>query len=148
MTTITRLKKLYEIDDNLWLEETIKILKERKFNDLDLDNLVEELESLGRSDKNAVESLLEQVIRHLLLLQYWTVELEHNSSHWEAEVYSFRKQLNRKLTTNLQNYLLNKRAIIYQDALEYLQRKTKFKVDFPQECPYTLEQILDINYLP
>ncbi|NEQ62391.1 MAG: DUF29 domain-containing protein, partial [Moorea sp. SIO4A1] len=68
------LKNLYEIDDAQWLEETIKLLKNKEFNQLDWDNLIEELEDLGREKKNAVASLLEQVIRHLLLLHYWTSE--------------------------------------------------------------------------
>lgn len=48
METITNFKKLYEVDDFKWLEETVKLIKKKEFNDLDLDNLVEELEDLGR----------------------------------------------------------------------------------------------------
>jgi NTP pyrophosphatase (non-canonical NTP hydrolase) len=46
MTVITDLKILYEIDDSLWLEETIELLKAKRFEALDLDNLIEELEDL------------------------------------------------------------------------------------------------------
>ncbi|MCA2667666.1 MAG: DUF29 domain-containing protein, partial [Microcystis sp. M114S2] len=60
---------LYEIDQQLWLEETIKLLKENRLDELDVIHLIEELESLSKRDKNRVSSLLEQVIRHLLLLQ-------------------------------------------------------------------------------
>ena len=63
-----QLKDLYETDEHLWLKETIKLLKENRLNDLDLENLIEELESLGKRDKNRVSSFLEQIIRHLLLL--------------------------------------------------------------------------------
>ncbi len=52
------LKNLYDIDDAQWLEETIKLLKNKEFNQLDWDNLIEELEDLGRENKNAVASLL------------------------------------------------------------------------------------------
>ena len=99
--TKTDLKSLYEIDDHLWLEETIKWLKARRFNELDLEHLIEELESLGRRDKSKAASLLEQVIRHLLYLQFWTEEYEYNAANWEAEIYIFRTQLKRHLTTNL-----------------------------------------------
>ena len=73
MQTVTKndLKKLYEIDDHLWLEETIKLLRENRLNGLDIENLIEELESLSRRDKAKVKSLLEQIIIHVLLLQYW-----------------------------------------------------------------------------
>jgi len=68
-------------------------------------NLIEELEDLGKEKKNAVASLLEQVIRHLLLLQYWTKETEYNTINWQEEIYNFRTQLKREMTTNLRNYL-------------------------------------------
>ncbi|MDJ0597539.1 MAG: DUF29 domain-containing protein [Crocosphaera sp.] len=143
MLTITDLKQLYEIDDYQWLEETIALLKNKQFNDLDLENLIEELEDLGKEKKNAVASLLEQIIRHLLLLQYWTEEQEYNSTHWQGEIYTFRVQLRRKLTTNLHNYLQAELNNIYQDALGFVKIKTQNKVQFPLECPYTLEQLLD-----
>ncbi len=83
------LKNLYEVDEHLWLEEIIKILRENRLYDLDLKNLIEELESLSKKDKNRVSSFLEQVIRHLLLLQYWTIEQERNKNHWRAEIKGF-----------------------------------------------------------
>ncbi|MGH7998456.1 MAG: DUF29 domain-containing protein, partial [Brasilonema sp.] len=86
------LKSIYEIDEYLWLQETIKILKENRLNDLDLENLIEELEDLGKKDRNRVSNFLEQVIRHILLLQYWTIESERNKNHWRAEIQGFRTQ--------------------------------------------------------
>ena len=70
---IMDLKTLYETDDVEWLQETVKLIKNHQFEQLDLENLIEELEDLGREKKNAVVSLLEQIIRHLLLLQYFYV---------------------------------------------------------------------------
>ena len=146
--TQDRLKNLYEIDEHLWLKETIKILKENRLHELDLEHLIEELASLAKRDKNRVSSFLEQIIRHLLLLQYWTEEREINKNHWQAEIQSFRTQLRKYLTTNLHNYLDNEINIIYQDALDYVCQKTGFSVDFPQECSYALEQLLDKKFLP
>jgi hypothetical protein len=57
MTVITDLKTLYEIDDSLWLEETIELLKNKRFDALDLDNLIEELEDLGNEKKFRAASL-------------------------------------------------------------------------------------------
>ena len=70
MATVTNLKRLYEIDDSQWLVEMIELLKQRQFENLDLENLIGELIDLGSEKKTAVVSLLEQVIRHLLLLEY------------------------------------------------------------------------------
>ncbi|MFM2064202.1 MAG: hypothetical protein RLZZ507_3873 [Cyanobacteriota bacterium] len=147
MTITTNLQQLYETDDYLWLLETIELLKQNRFDELDLENLIEELEDLGSEKRNAVESLLEQIIRHLLLLQYWTEESERNGHHWQAEIVNFRNQLKRRLTGNLRNHLTKEMLNIYADALEYVKVKTKFKVDFPEECPYTLEQLLNKDYL-
>ena len=145
----TDLKKLYEIDEHLWLEETIKVLKANRLDELDLDNLIEELQSLGKRDKNKVESLLRQVIIHLLLLQYWTQEYNCNAQHWRGEIATFRVQLNRLLTTNLKNYLLDNLEDIYQDAVFIVSQKTGFNLNiFPNNCTYSLEQLLDKNWLP
>ncbi|CAD5947059.1 DUF29 domain-containing protein [Planktothrix agardhii] len=142
------LKTLYETDDAEWLQETVKLIKNHQFEQLDIENLIEELEDLGREKKNAVVSLLEQIIRHLLLLQYWTGEADYNRVHWEEKIYSFRVQLRRKITTNLRNYLDSEFESIYQDALGFVKIKTQNSVNFPPECPYTLEQLLDINWFP
>ena len=139
---------MYEQDYYLWLEETIKQLKTRQLANLDYDNLIEELEDLGNERKNAVKSLLEQVMRHLLLLEYWSEESERNFYHWQGEILGFRHQLEDKLTTNLRNYLAEEMTTIYKRALKQVKIKTKYKVDFPEECPYSLEQLLDENYSP
>lgn len=147
MTVNTNVKHLYESDYLQWLEETVSLLKSRHLEALDYDNLIEELEALGRAEKRAVTSLLEQVMRHLLLYQYWTVEYEYNANHWEAEIISFRNQLKKYLTTNLYQYLENNLDAIYDDARDYVKAKTKLN-SLPDVCPYSLEQLLDKNWLP
>jgi hypothetical protein len=141
------LKNLYETDYEQWLQETIKLLSNRQFYLIDYEHLIEELEELGNEQKRAIESLLEQVIRHLLLYQYWREEFERNANHWEAEIIGFRTQLRRRLTTNLRNYLSHELPSIYYDALKYVKAKTKLN-SLPTDCPYTLEQILDESWLP
>ena len=148
MQSIHALKQLYELDDSQWLGETVSLLKNHQFSQLDLEHLIEELEDLGKEKKNAVASLLEQVIRHLLLLQYWTKEAEYDTIHWQEEIYNFRTQLKRKMTTNLRNYLEEELNSIYQDALGFVKIKTANTVIFPSQCPYSLEQLLDRDWLP
>jgi DNA polymerase III gamma/tau subunit len=148
MIEVNELKQLYDIDDDEWLEQTINLLKNHQFQQLDLDNLIEELEDLGREKKNAVASLLDQIIRHLLLLQYWTTEAEYNAVHWQEEIYNFRTQLRRTITTNLRKYLEDELTSIYQDALGFVKIKTTNLVTFPTECPYSQEQLLDRSWLP
>jgi hypothetical protein len=147
MRITTNLKELYETDNSLWLEETIELLKQKQFNQLDLENLIEELISLGKRDLSKAKSLLRQIIIHLLLLQYWQVEYERNYRHWIGEIKTFRYDLNNHLTTNLINKLQDDLGNIYESAVDFVQVKTDLTI-FPVKCPYTVLQLLDNNYLP
>ena len=148
MTVIPDLKTLYEIDDSLWLEETIELLKAKNFEALDLENLIEELEDLGNEKKFRVASFLQQIIRHALLLQFWSSEREYNQGHWESELVNFQDQLNTYLTASLRKYLEQEFDNIYHKATRYVRKKTKNQVIFPDTCPYSLEELLDPNWLP
>ncbi|MDS3860842.1 DUF29 domain-containing protein [Thermosynechococcaceae cyanobacterium BACA0444] len=148
MTSVTNLAQIYATDEMEWLETTIYLLKNRRFETLDLENLIEELEDLGNEKRHAVESLVEQIIRHLLLAEFWDVERDKNINHWQAEIINFRTQLRKRLTNNLCHHLARNFESIYQDALKYVRAKTGFKVEFPASCPYTLEQVLDVNWFP
>jgi hypothetical protein len=148
MSVIPDLKTLYEVDNSLWLEETIALLKEKKFDALDLDNLIEELEDLGSEKKHRVASFLEQVMIHALLLQFWQAERYYNSDHWKSEILAFQSQLECYLTTNLRNFLEQEFSQIYRSAVRYARRKTKNRITFPDTCPYPLENLLDPDWLP
>lgn len=147
MTITTNLKQLYETDDNLWLEETIELLKQKQFHQLDLENLIEELISLGKRDLAKAKSLLRQIIIHILLLQYWQVEYERNYRHWIGKIKTFRYDLDNHLTTNLINKLQDDLENIYLSAVDFVKIKTDLTI-FREKCPYTLVQLLDENYLP
>jgi len=147
MTAIIALKTLYESNYLQWLEETIKCLKARQLAEVDYENLIEELEDLAKNEKRRVRSLLEQIIRYLLLYQYWDLEKPRNANHWAAEIISFRNQLNEDLSANLRKYLEDDFNRIYSNALDYVKAKTQL-TNLPELCPYTLEQILDKNWLP
>jgi hypothetical protein len=148
MTVILNLKTLYEIVDSLWLEETIELLKNKRYEALDLENLIEELEDLGSEKKFRVASLLEQIIRHCLVLQFWEDERTYNRIHWRSEIVNFKNQIDNYLTTNLRNYLTQELPRIYQKALNYVREKTDNQVSFPGECPYSLENLLDLDWFP
>jgi hypothetical protein len=144
---ILNLKELYETEYDRWLSEMIKLLKNRQLEELDYENLIEELEALGRSERSAVKSLLLQIIIHLMLYQFWQSEREQNANHWAGEIITFRVQLEDKLTINLRNYLENELLKIYQNALLIVQKKTQLN-SLPEQCPYSLQQLLDKNWFP
>ena len=87
-------------------------------------------------------------IRDCLLLQFWTEERTYNRSHWRSEIVNFKNQIDTYLTTNLRNYLTQESPRIYQKALNYVREKTDNQVSFPGECPYSLENLLDLDWFP
>ncbi len=126
-----------------WLEEQVKNLKAHSFEKLDVENLIEELEALVRSERSAVKSFAYQIILHLLLVDCWKEESQRNKNHWNAEIISFQFQLNDRMTTNLKNYLERELDKIYAKARKAATAKTGLSGDrFPENCPYTLEKIL------
>ncbi|EDX76583.1 conserved domain protein, putative [Coleofasciculus chthonoplastes PCC 7420] len=72
----------------------------------------------------------------------------YNANHWQAEIMSFRTQINEDLTQNLRNHLQENQVKIHEKALNYVKQKTGYEVNFPENCPYTLDQLLEINWLP
>ncbi len=149
MLTQTNFKKLYELDSYLWIEKTIEVLKTQNLTDLDIENLIEELESLGKRDFNKVRSLLRQIMVHLLLLEYWSEEYDRNHRHWRGEIVAFRDDLQENLTTTLKNKLIEEMEQIYSVALNVVISKTGLlQDDIPLDCPYSFQQLLDKTWYP
>ncbi|GBD53753.1 DUF29 family protein [Microcystis aeruginosa NIES-298] len=143
------LEQLYEREYDRWLIETIELLKNRQFDRVDYEHLIEELAALRRSEKTAVKSLILSIIIQLLLYQFWTTEREKNSNHWAAEIITFRVQLEYKLTTNLSKFLELELELedIYENARLIAEKKTGLK-NLPIICPYSLRQILEKQWFP
>ncbi|TRU91427.1 MAG: DUF29 domain-containing protein [Microcystis novacekii Mn_MB_F_20050700_S1] len=144
-------KTLYEQDYYLWIEKTISLLKNHQFSDLDLDNLIEEIKSMGIKEKHTLTSLLTRIIQHLLQLAYWESERQYNANHWKGEITIFRIDLWEVLDDNpsLKSYLENNFDKCYQSALRILARKMGVKINtLPTEKILTLAQALDDDWFP
>jgi Domain of unknown function DUF29 len=108
---------LYEGDFVLWTEKTAELLKRKEYDSVDWENLIEEVECMGRSERQAVESLLTQLLIHLLKLSYWAAERERNARHWLGKIATFRVQLKKKMkTATLKNHAINSFGEAYSDA--------------------------------
>ena len=142
---------LYDTDYNLWLEETVKQLQDKDFNAIDWENLIEEIASLGRSDKRAIKSLLTRLFEHLLKLVYWESERDYNQNHWKREIRNFRKQIRDDLKTSpsLKRYLREVFEECYQDSRELVSDSSELPLDtFPTSPVGSVEQVLDEDWLP
>lgn len=140
------LAELYEEDYAQWLEEILLLLKRKDLEQLDYEHLIEELEALGRSERNAVASLTIQILVHLLLYQYWETERDRHGRHWQVEILTFRTQLNLKLTKNLHNHLEQNLDTLYKKAYKIAALKSQLKL--PTENPFKLEEIINEDWLP
>lgn len=146
MTAQLSTQSLYDEDYYLWLEITLKQLQEKDIPHLDWEHLVEEIEALGNEQRRKVESYLRQILKHLLLYQYWS--LPDCRNHWEVELDHFRVELiNFVKSKTLYNYLLSVLDDTYRDALRQAKKKSGLNC-FPENRLYTVEQILDVNWLP
>ncbi len=127
---------------DVWLQEQANFLRDRAFDKLDIEELIEELEGLVKGEKAAVESFAYQIILHLLLIDYWHEESERNRNHWRSEIVNFQFQLQNKLTTNLNKHLSDRLTSIYAKALKGARLKTGLRDRFPELLPYSLEKII------
>jgi hypothetical protein len=141
-------KTLYEQDFNLWLEETVNLLKNRQLDLIDYENLIEEIESMARKDKRALESNLEQILMHLLKWQY---QKNKRSNSWRYSIIEHRNRLKKDFrdSPSLKPYFDNVLEDCYQTAREFASEQTGLDIKtFPVDLPFTKEQILSSNYLP
>jgi len=150
-TSTRTLKNLYTEDYYLWLQATVKNLKDGQVNDLDLDNLIEELESIGKSEKRAIANLLTRLLEHLLKIAYWQAEREKNLGHWTLEVTNFRYQIPKIIadSPSLKPYIQEIFLESYGVARKGVGRAIGEGKDFLPEQPIaSLEQVLDEDWFP
>ncbi|HSM81433.1 MAG TPA: DUF29 domain-containing protein [Nodosilinea sp.] len=142
---------LYDTDFLLWIETTTTLLKNHQFASLDLDNLIEEIESLGRSDRRAVLSYLARLCEHLLKIKYWEAERQQCLRGWSIEVNNFRREIHRLLrdSPSLRIHLLENFQSEYQDARDNVLIASDIAPDLiPQEPFFNLDQALEKDWLP
>ncbi|MCX7997803.1 MAG: DUF29 domain-containing protein [Leptospiraceae bacterium] len=142
------LKKLYEEDENLWLFENAKLLREGKLDQVDFEHIAEFLEDMGRRDFREVLSRLRVLIMHLLK---WIFQKEKRTRSWHATIVEQRKELNKifRDSKNLKNHGKRNFHEEYLDARDIASAETGLPLStFTEEPPFTFEQVIDEKYLP
>jgi Domain of unknown function DUF29 len=141
---------LYEDDFALWAERQAMFLRAGRFDALDLENLIEEVEDLARRERDTVESYVETVLEHLLKLQPSRADRPRRG--WLVTVDRQRAKLARKLSTTLRNHLEAELPALYAGLRRPVARqleKDGVPLDaLPSTCPYSLDQILDPDWCP
>ncbi len=140
--------QLYDEDFYLWLETTAKQLKAGKLAEVDLVNLIEEIECMGRSEKRALKSNLIVVLMHLLKYKY---QPEKRTNSWLSTIFEHRRRLQEGLveSPSLKNYFDENFGQCYQDARQQAALETGLFIDtFPVESPFTADECLRQDFLP
>ena len=145
--TISKSTTLYEIDYLLWTEETIAKLKARDFDRVDLENLIEEIEDLGRSQKRELKQRLKTLVEHLLKRLYVDMPQEFNG--WERTIREQRQQIKLELmdSPSLKSIWEKSFDLAWQFALETV-RDDYPQFDFPDTWQFKrhIDAILNIKF--
>jgi len=138
----------YETDFYTWTQEQSALLKAGQFSELDLDNLVEEIESMGRSEKRALESRLTVLLQHLLKWQYQPVR---RGRSWQLTIKIQRIEFLKVLRDNLglKNGLEQLLVDAYLSAVIKASQETGLDESiFPEHCPWAMADIIRQDFYP
>lgn len=136
---------LYDTDIVVWSERQAALLRrlaagERVNDQVDWENVVEEIESVGNEQRHAVESLLLQALRHILKAEAWPESYE--VPHWQAEARLFRSQAANRYTPSMRQRI--DLAHLYRQALRTIPDKIAGRppLPLPASCLMTLDELL------
>src|ERR1017187_5391674 len=131
-----------------WPRRSAELLRAGRFEQADIEHIAEEIEDMGIRDLRALDSPLEVLLAHLLK---WGFQREKRSRSWEKTIAVQRKGVERLLERNpsLRRRIKMDLTSNYRFAVRLAAIETGLpKSHFPAECPFTVEQILDPEFLP
>ncbi|WP_252176769.1 DUF29 domain-containing protein [Endozoicomonas sp. 4G] len=159
------MKSLYETDHHKWLSEQVGLLANKQFDELDLDNLLEELK-LGINDKlRELRRRLATLICYLLKCDYQTTVLKDSCNNyfikkWMGTIKRTRRDINELIDGNssLKNYIEDTIVKAYPDGKEdaiggmnqYSHSKAQLlnENSFPDTCPWSYDQMMVEDWYP
>ncbi len=136
---------LYDRDFCLWIESTVKQIQEKDFQNIDWNNLLEEIESMGKREKNALESNLTILLMHLLKWQY---QPDKRSNSWAFTITEHNRRIKKafKHSPSLKSYFQEVFAECYGDGRKLASRETGLPIDtFPEQSPFNTEEVLNCD---
>ena len=134
---------LYNQDFHAWAQHQVELLRSGQLAKLDIENLVEEIESLGRQERQELRNRLGILLGHLLK---WHYQPEARTKSWAATIQEQRRRIQRHLKENpsLKPYLAEAIAIGYEDGLDLVNRETPLDPNqLPQVCPFSEADIFE-----
>jgi hypothetical protein len=140
------MSKSYDTDFYAWALHNAQLLREGKFSEIDIEHIIEELESMGKSDKRELTSRLKILIAHLLK---WEYQPKRRGRSWKRSIDEQRIQITDLLSENpsLKSLWEEAKTNAYPDAVKLAVKETKLS-SFPTTCLYTTEELLDEDFYP
>jgi DNA-binding transcriptional regulator YdaS (Cro superfamily) len=138
----------YDHDYHAWLTRQAALLAQQRFGELDLDNLIDEIQALARSEKREIENRLNVLLVHLLK---WAHQPAQRSGGWASTIIEQRARLLKRLqeSPSLRGYPAEVLDEEYAIAREKAAAETGLRAaTFPKTCPYPIDQVLDPDFLP
>jgi hypothetical protein len=138
----------YETDFYAWTREQADLARRGSVNALDLTNIAEELESMGRSERRALASQLERLMAHLLK---WRYQPDRRSRSWRRSIRDSRRQIERLLTDSpsLAGEMPTLIEAEWQPATRWASDETGIdQRAFPADCPWSEAELLDPAFAP
>jgi hypothetical protein len=138
----------YEKDFYAWTFHHADLLRHRKFEELDIDNIAEEIESMGKSVRRELINRLAVLLAHLLK---WQFQSERRSNSWRNTIEEQRDEISELIedSPSLKHELDEKLARAYKRATLIASTETGMNRDsFPKICPFTLNNALDFKFFP
>ena len=140
-------KTLYNTDYIQWVEATLQQLRSRDYDRVDWDNLLDEIEEIGKRDRRSIDSHLVVVLVHLLK---WQLQSDCRTGSWASSITEHRRRILRLLkdSPSLKPYIETILEECYQSARKQAHQETGLLLElFPAVCPYPVEDILNNNFL-
>ncbi|MEZ5671678.1 MAG: DUF29 domain-containing protein [Thiotrichaceae bacterium] len=131
-----------------WIDHNITLLKQKQWADIDIDILIDELESMAKRDKRELISHFIVLIAHLLK---WHSQPQMQSGSWRGSICEQRIRIHDQLedSPSLKNYLEISIEKAYPAALKIAHQETRLPISaFPVNCPYSINELLDEDFYP
>jgi hypothetical protein len=139
---------LYDTDFYAWANEQSALLRAGKLDSADIENIAEEIESMGRSEKSQLVNRLTVLLLHLLK---WRYQPGLRGNSWRLTIKEQRYRLRRHMDNNpsLKAQLDEVMLDAYHLAQIRAERETGLAVEtFPETCPFTFDQVMAEDFLP
>lgn len=141
----------YEKDIVAWSKEQAALLRAGRYSELDIEHLAEEIEDVGREQKFALQSLYWQILTHLLKLNYSLAQ--DSRAGWIEKIIEMRSQAQSRIedTPGLSHYaeeLLTRAWLQARRAIVKVLEIHDERVEIPEACPWSIEQVIDHGFLP